>query len=112
LSALRLSTEHLIQLIEMQEQSEGDSPPLAGPIDRALAAHRHILASLETALGANRQGQPVDEPIADSPEDVSAKDANWVESPWKYLNIPSKKRGRLGPMPRFVPVPSPKKPTD
>lgn len=93
----------------MQEHSKDGASTLAGPIERALAAHRHILSSLEAALGAKKETEKPTSHPPHNPDEPPAKDANWVESPWKYLNIPSKDRGRLGPMPRFVPVPSPKK---
>ena len=112
LSALRLSTEHLLQLIEMQAHSKNDNSSLNGPIERALAAHRQILSSLETALGTAEIEPAIPEAQVANPDVGTTPDANWVESPWQYLNIPTKTRGRLGPMPRFVPVPNPKKPLE
>jgi hypothetical protein len=103
-AALRLSTEHLLQLIEMQENE--NTSALDGPIMRAITAHSSIVASLEQAL----RGEPsiaVEKPPSPPPlTNQPPAESNWIEAPWKYLNIPSKDRGQLGPMPRFVPVPN------
>lgn len=104
LSALRLSTDHLVQLIEMQELEATEA--LDGPIVRALAAHSAIVASLGETIG--KQAQSIDHP-EDPPSPVTpdqSQQSSWVEAPWRYLNISSKDKGQLGPMPRFVPVPT------
>ena len=112
LSALRLSTDHLIQLIEMKAESGENHEALVGPIERAMSAHSQIVATLGEALKTEHLHDPVGPRVQASVNNRNDDDPNWVEAPWKYLNIPSKERGRLGPMPRFVPVPSPKKGTE
>lgn len=108
-SALRLSVEHVIQLITVQSQSTDQSADLTRAIERAIAAHSNIVASLESALG--KQAAPKQTVHPDKPLDNPKKpiQSDWIEAPWKYLNIPTKNKGRLGPMPRFVPVPASQK---
>ena len=103
-AALRLSTEHLLQLIEMQENDDANA--FDGPIMRALTAHSSIVSSLETALQVRSPAAHASPSRPPPLTPQSPEQSNWIESPWKYLNIPSKDKGRLGPMPRFVPVPS------
>ena len=101
LEMFRMSAQHLIQLVEYY-RGEAD-PRLGLAVQRAIKAH---MAATE-ALGT--QGEPASETENESALDEpqlseSEMSDTWVESPWAYLDIPSRSKGRLGPMPRFVPL--------
>ena len=103
LEIFRMSAQHLIQLVEYY-RAEAD-PRLALAVERAIKAH----VAVTTALVGQADTVTASAQVS-VPEQISATNADngesWVESPWEYLQIPSRTKGRLGPMPRFVPLPT------
>ena len=101
LDMFRMSAQHLIQLVEYY-RCEAD-PRLALAVQRAIKAHIAVTEALDDLE------QPVlvtEEPpgsVLAQPTGPAVPDT-WVESPWAYLDIPARSKGRLGPMPRFVPL--------
>lgn len=102
LCAFRLSADHLEELIRFYRSAPDER--LLKAIDRAVAAHIAIAKQLSKDSGTEPsdlvENQPNKAALPKAP-----KDENWLGSPWEYLKIPSPKSNRLGPMPRFVPLP-------
>ena len=102
LCAFRLSADHLEELIRFYRS--GPNERLLKAIDRAIAAHIAIAKQLSRNSGfeppKRHEKQPKNSPVPNP-----RKDDEWLSSPWEYLKIPSPKTNRLGPMPRFVPLP-------
>ena len=84
-------------------------------VERAIQAHIEATKALmkvdnDVRLKTTRADSAPMEKNAPSP----TPDA-WMSAPWEYLKIPSQGKSRLGPMPRFIPLPhedSAKKPQE
>ncbi|MGB0647062.1 MAG: hypothetical protein ACPGQS_07795 [Bradymonadia bacterium] len=95
-TAFKLSADHLHQLLSLVE-AEADSPSL-GTIERAFAAHRDIAERLAKAVRNQRPLEPKRQVPSKSPS------GGIDEQPANTLIQPASHQGRLGPLPRFVPV--------
>ena len=103
LEMFRMSAQHLIQLVEYYRGAA--DPRLALAVERAIKAHIAVTEALGGQTEAVSASVQVSVPDEGNVADTKTNES-WVESPWEYLQIPSRTKGRLGPMPRFVPLPS------
>jgi hypothetical protein len=103
LEVFRMSAQHLIQLVEYYRGAA--DPRLASAVERAIKAHVAVTEAL--CNKAEAASMPAKTVVSEETHEVDvATEDSWVESPWEYLQIPQRTKSRLGPMPRFVPLPS------
>ena len=105
LEMFKMSAQHLVQLVEYY-RGTGDAR-LALAVERAIKAHVTVAQSLAAKGLPSSEPAKVPSAIEEAVSDKGV-DETWVEQPWEYLKIPARPKGRLGPMPRFVPLPTTK----
>ena len=75
-------------------------------VERAIQAHIEATKALMAVDNdVSLKSTPADSTQMEKSAPPPTTDA-WVSAPWEYLKIPSRGKSRLGPMPRFIPLPN------
>ena len=103
LEMFKMSAQHLVQLVEYYRGAS--DPRLALAVERAIKAHVAVAESLGQKPETSSTVEANAATIKLQPSETVSEET-WVDSPWAYLDIPTRSKSRLGPMPRFVPLPT------